>query len=96
MVAGVDGADYTVREMLIEMRGTVNRTADDVSAMRSDHGALAARVTKLERDDAFERGQKNGFEKSARIMYALASVCGLGGIAAAVKIIFPLIGVGGH
>jgi hypothetical protein len=92
MVSGVDGADYTVREMLIEMRGTVNRTADDVSAMRGDHGALVARVTKLEHTDAFERGQKNGFEKSARVMYALASVCGIGGIAAAVKVVFPLLG----
>jgi hypothetical protein len=92
MVAGVDGADYTVREMLIEMRGTVNRTAEDVTAMRHDQAALATRVQKLENEGAFQRGQKTGFEKSARVMYALASVCGIGGIAAAVKVVFPLLG----
>lgn len=87
MVSGVDGADYTVREMLIEMRGTVNRTADDVSGIRRDHGSLADRVGKLEREDAFQRGQKSGFERAVKAVYALAAVSGVGGIAAAAKIL---------
>lgn len=87
MVTGVDGADYTVREMLIEMRGTVNRTAGDVTAMRDEHASVAARVTKLETENAYQRGQKSGFERAVKAVYALATVSGIGGIAAAAKIL---------
>lgn len=84
--------DFTVREMLIDVRGTVNRTAEDVSALRKDHGSLSDRVTKLEADGAYQRGQRNGFERGVRVIYALATVCGLGGIAAALKVIVPSFG----
>jgi hypothetical protein len=87
MVSGVDGADYTVREMIIEMRGTVNRTADDVASLRSNQDNLAQRIGTIERDNAFNRGQKSGFERAVKAVYALATVSGIGGIAAAFKIL---------
>jgi hypothetical protein len=90
MVSKVDGADYTVREMLIEMRGTVNRTAEDVSSLRTNHDDIVMRITNLEKEDAFQRGQKSGFERAVKAVYALAAVSGVGGIAAAAKILLTM------
>jgi hypothetical protein len=59
------GEQLTDREMLIEIRGTVNRTAEDVQAVRRDHGNLAERVAKIETEIAFQRGSKYGFDRGA-------------------------------
>jgi hypothetical protein len=85
------GEQLTDREMLIEIRGTVNRTAEDVQAVRRDHGNLAERVAKIETEIAFQRGSKYGFERGLRMIQGLCAICGITGIAAFVKI---LIGTG--
>lgn len=94
MVSGVDGADYTVREMLIEMRGTLKliqsdnaRTNEDIHDMKTKHHALSNEVQRLIADRQFEKGAKYGFERTIKAVYALATISGIGGIAAAAKIL---------
>jgi hypothetical protein len=86
--------DYSVREMLIEMRG-------DLALIRKDNETtsrivvdLDTRLKRVEADGHYQRGAKHGFERGMRTIQALAGICGLGGIAAAIKVILPAIG--GH
>lgn len=116
MVAGVDGADYTVRELLIEMRGEMKlirkdnetqfrdmtllreRTHELAQILQVNYSETTARLNKIEQaaiaDRNFNKGKELGFDKAVKAVYALAGICGLGGIAAAIKILLPAFG--GH
>lgn len=92
--------DFSVREMLIRIEGTVNliaadgsRNAEDIRTLRERTHEHANEITKLHAINVRREGEATGFDKAIKAMYALAGVCGLGGIAAAVKIIFPHVGV---
>jgi hypothetical protein len=81
------GEDYSVRELLIEMKGDLNlikadnqRTNEDMSILRQRQHEFANRL------------QTFGVAKTIKAVYALATICGLGGIAAAAKILLPIAG----
>lgn len=98
---GKSNDDFTVREMLIEMRGTLDliqadntRTNDAMKELKESHKTFETWRASVEAAKNFQLGEKKGFDKAVRAVYALATVCGLGGIAAAAKILIPAIG--GH
>jgi hypothetical protein len=97
----VTGDDFTVRELLIEMRGDIalirqdnQRTNEDFRDLRERTNIHSQRIGALEAIHNQAIGEKRGFDKGVKAVYALATVCGLGGIAAAAKILLPALG--GH
>lgn len=96
---GVMGEDLTIREMLIEMKGDLalirrdnERTQDDMRDMRERANIHSQRIGALEAIHNQSLGEKRGFDKAVKAVYALATVCGLGGIAAAAKILLTIPG----
>jgi hypothetical protein len=97
------GEDYSVRELLIEMKGDLNlikadnqRTNEDMSILRQRQHEFANRLQTFEAAAIADRnlalGEQRGVAKTIKAVYALATICGLGGIAAAAKILLPIAG----
>lgn len=94
-----ENVDYTLRELLIEMRGDMalirrdnQQTQNDVREARAHAQELSQTVAAIVARNHREDGDKQGFNRAVKAVYGLATVCGLGGIAAAAKILFPAIG----
>jgi peptidoglycan hydrolase CwlO-like protein len=64
-----------------------SRTNDDVRDLRDRANSHSNRITIVEREIHLREGEQKGFDKAVRAMYALATVSGLGTIAAIVKIL---------
>jgi hypothetical protein len=83
MVSGVDGADYTVREMLIRMEGKIDvitdnqRTNEDVRALRQQHHDMNGRIAVVEATHNQAIGEKRGFNNALRAIYTLCAITGL-------------------
>jgi hypothetical protein len=91
----------TERELLIAMRGELalirrdnETTNEQVRSLSLKHDKFEERLAKVEGEGHYQRGAKHGFERGVRTIQALAAICGLGGIAAAAKVLLPT--VGGH
>jgi hypothetical protein len=99
MVSGVDGADYTVREMLIRMEGKIDviskdnqRTNEDVRALRGQHHDMNNRIAVVEATHNQSIGEKRGFNNALRAIYTLCAITGLSTLAALVKAFVPAAG----
>lgn len=61
------------------------------NSLQAHYGELNGRLNKIEQaaiaDRNFSKGEKQGFDKAVKAVYALATVCGLSGIAAAAKLL---------
>ncbi len=59
--------------------------------VQASNGEINQRLNKIEQaaiaDRNFTKGEKQGFDKAVKAVYALATVCGLSGIAAAAKLL---------
>lgn len=66
------------------------------NAVQAQYAELSIRMRSLEISSAsttsYNKGEKQGFDKAVKAVYALAAVCGLGGIAAIVKVLLPALG----
>jgi hypothetical protein len=64
--------------------------------VQAQYGELSARMRSIELSTtaatSYNKGEKQGFDKAVKAVYALAAVCGLGGIAAIVKVLLPALG----
>jgi hypothetical protein len=88
------GEEVTIREMLIEMKGDLalirrdnQRTQDDIGDLRGRANIHSERIGLLEALHNQSVGEKRGFDKAVKAVYALATICGLSGIAAAAKVL---------
>jgi hypothetical protein len=88
------GEEVTIREMLIEMKGDLalirrdnERTQDDIRDLRGRANIHSERIGSLEALHNQSVGEKRGFDKAVKAVYALATICGLSGIAAAAKVL---------
>jgi hypothetical protein len=88
------GTEYSERELLIAMRGDIALIRKDfettqvvLTEHRAKHHDLANTVQILVADKHKRDGEVVGFGKAVRAIYALSTICGLGGIAAAAKVL---------
>lgn len=99
MVGGVDGADFSVRELLIRMEGKIDlitadnkRTNEDVRLLRQQHHDMNGRIAMIEANHNQSIGERRGFNNALRAIYTLCAITGLSTIAALVKTFLPLAG----
>lgn len=66
-----------------------DRTHELAQSLQINYSEVNGRLNKIEQaaiaDRNFLKGEKQGFDKAVKAVYALCTVCGLSGIAAAAK-----------
>jgi len=80
--------------MLIRIEGKIDllnernaRNADDIKDLRERAHGHSNRIGALEAANYVREGEQKGVDKMLRAMYALASVCGVGTMAAILKML---------
>lgn len=77
----------TTGEYLARIEGKIDVMAVHMERSQADIADLRQRIIPLEADRNQAIGEQRGIAKTVRAVYALATVCGLSGIAAAAKIL---------
>lgn len=90
MSGGIAG-EYLARiEGKIDLLNERNsRNSEDIKDARERAHQHSNRLHALEAANNIREGEQRGFDKAIKAIYALATVCGLGSIAAIARILIP-------